>query len=261
MQLRNIVYKSSNLIIQHIQKNSNGCNIAVVVGNGHTISIDDKNNVTFCDPLFNPEKSINDYGNECSIFVVYYAKTCEGLDIAGKELANFIKDYLSLYKKIILHGHSKCGLCFLNLAKYLDRWSMLRTCIISVSAPLKGTPFADVQNFSKRLNVVEKFFYLKFFSNHNVDKDICPNSEFLNNFEIPSFDRLRVEYVVSKCGPRLNPIDFLLWLIDIRAKINGDGIVPMESQMPDGIYFQVKGSHATSMKKSCKIVRDIMLNN
>ncbi len=259
MQLRNIVYKSPNLIIQHIQKNSsNTSNIAIIVGNGHSVSLDDNNNVTFSDPLYHPEKSVKDYGNNCSVFIIYYPDTCEGLDVSGKELAEFINANLQLYKKIILHGHSKCGVCFLNLAQYLDKWAIFRTCIVAVSAPLKGTPFADVHSFSKSLNPIEKFVYSKIFSNHWIDMDICPSSNFLNNFTIPTFTNLRIEYVVSKCSASINPIDFLLWLICLRTKINGDGIVPLNSQIPDGIYYQIKASHATSFKKSCKIVKRIM---
>lgn len=46
--------------------------------------------------------------------------------------------------------------------------------------------------------------------------------------------------------------------MDIKAGIHGDGIVPLNSQIPDGIYYQIAASHATSMRKSYKIVRNLM---
>lgn len=189
---------------------------------------------------------------------LYYPKACKGLDVAGKELAEFINENLDSYKKIILHGHSKCGCCFANLAQWLSKWSILRTHIITVSAPLRGTPFANFEGFSQKLNAIEKFFYRKIFSDHNVDRDISPNSKFISNLNLQSIDKLHREYIVSKCAPSLNPIDWILWLIDIRAGIHGDGIVPLDSQIPDGIYYQIKASHSTSMRNSCKIVRNLM---
>ncbi len=207
MVLQKIVHKSSNLIIQQLQKGSTSSSIAVVVGSGHSVSVDDRNNVTFTDPGFRPPKKIASYGTDCTLFTIYYPKTCEGLDVAGKELAEFINENLNFYRKIILHGHSKCGCCFVNLAQWLDGWSLLRTHIITVSAPFKGTPVADIQGFSKKLNAIEKFFYRKIFSDHKVDRDICPDSGFISNLNWHNINKLHIEHVVSKCAPSLNPKD------------------------------------------------------
>ena len=258
MKLENVVYKSRNLILQRIQNSSGTCNTVVIVGNGHSVSVDDNYNVTFSDPGYRPVKSIKDYGDKCSVFIAYYPETCDGLAASGKELAEFINTKLNLYKKIILHGHSKCGVRFINLTQYLDEWASLRTCIVAVSTPLRGTPIADIENFSKGLNRIERFFYLKIFSDHNVDRDICPGSEFLNNLDPLPFDYPQIEFVVSKCGKSANPIDWVLWFIDVKAGINGDGVVPLRSQIPDWPYLQITASHATSLKKSCKYVRTMI---
>ena len=258
MQLRNIVYRSHNLIVQRIQDGSNVSNTAVIIGNGHSVSVDDNNNVTFRDPGYRPVKSIKSYGDRCSVYIIYYPKTCEGLDVAGKELAEFINTDFKFYKKIILHGHSKCGVCFINLAQWLDEWTSFRTCIVAVSAPIDGTPIADIDGFSKGLNRIEKFFYLKIFSDHKVDRDICPDSEFLNNLNPLPFDHPHIEFVVSKCGISANPIDWVLWFIDVKAGIKGDGFVPLSSQIPDWPYTPITASHATSLRKSCKYVRALI---
>lgn len=258
MQLRNIVYKSCNLIVQFIQNGSSNNDTAIIVGNGHSVSVDYENYVTFRDPGYRPVKSLRNYYDKGSVFIIYYPKTCQGLDVAGKELAEFINTNFGFYKKIILHGHSKCGTCFVNLAKWLDESASLRTTIVSVSAPLKGTPIADIHGFSKRMNRIEKFFYLKIFSNHKVDRDICPNSEFSNNIDFSRLNYPRIEYIVSKCGFSINPIDWVLCFIDARAGIKGDGFVPLDSQIPNGPYIQIKASHATSLRKSCKIVKSMI---
>ena len=258
MKLRDVVYKSPNLIVQRIQKGSNASNSAVIVGNGHSVSVDDNDNVTFTDPGYRPVKSIKGYGDKCSVFIIYYPTTCEGLAASGKELAEFINTDFKLYKKIILHGHSKCGVCFINLAQWLDEWTSYRTSIVSVSAPLGGTPIADIESFSKGLNRIEKFFYLKFFSDHKVDRDICPGSKFLNNLDSLPFDHPRIEFVISKCGISINPIDWVLWFIGVKAGIKGDGFVSLSSQIPNWPHTPITASHATSLRKSCKYVRDMI---
>lgn len=235
-KLRNIVYKSENLIVQLMQKSSSPCNTVVIVGNGHSVSVDDYNNITFCGPCYYPPKRVKGYGDKCAIFAIYYPKTCEGLAVAGEELAEFIKKNLQLYRKIILHGHSKCGCCFQNLAHWLDNWSKYRTHIVSVSAPLKGTPFANIEDFALKLNGFERFIYFKIFSNHKVDRDICPGSEFLNSLDLQDYEGLHREFIVSKCGKSFNLIDWVLAFIDFKTNIRGDGIIPLQSQIPDYPY-------------------------
>lgn len=248
MILRNVRYKSENIIIQQLNTGSNG--VVVIHGGGHSVSVDENNKVTFADPLFIPPTKNTDYG-KCTVMTVYFPKTCEGLEAAGKELADFINHRLGEFSKVILHGHSKCGCCFLNLAQWLTR----HCTIVSVSAPLKGTPVADLRTFSSQLSAFKKFFYLKIFSDHNVDRDICPGSKFIRNMEIVSaISHHNCHIVASKCGRSCNPIDWVLSLVDKLLGINGDGIVPLTAQLPP-FYAKCKiitASHGTSLHKSIR---------
>lgn len=142
-KLRNVVYSSPNLIVQRIHQGLALCNIAVVVGDGHSVSVDDDNNITFCDPGYRPPKKLKGYGKDCTLFAVYFPKSCEGLAVAGKELAEFINTNLNFFKKIILHGNSRCGCCFENLVQWLDGFIALRTYVVSVSIPDDSPPMID----------------------------------------------------------------------------------------------------------------------
>lgn len=255
MELQNIVYKSENLIIQRLQWSPRG--IVVIVGSGYSLSVDNNDKITFIDPFFIPPTSNNNYGKNCNVYTIYFTKNCAGLAVAGKELAYWINTFLLLNRKIILHGRSKCGCCFVNLCQWLTPDINTKVSLVTVSAPFRGTPFADIKNFSQKLNAFEKFLYFRVFSNHHVDRDISPGSNFIKSLNMES---INVNYcpIVSKCGPTANPIDWLLWLVDILTGIHGDGIVPLESQIPDNPYDQITASHATSMRKSCKFVRKLI---
>ena len=53
----------------------------------------------------------------------------------------------------------------------------------------------------------------------------------------------------------------MLWIVDCLFKVNGDGIVSIESQMQDEMYDTVFASHFTAMRKSCRFVEAIINKN
>lgn len=123
IKLRND-YSDASLTVKTIQKGTD--NIAVIVGNGNSVFVDD-----VCRP-----KKIKGYKNS-TIFAIYYPQTSEEMVVTERELAEFINKEFMLYKKIILHGYSECGLAFLRIYKQLDTWTKLRTHVVSVSASMK----------------------------------------------------------------------------------------------------------------------------
>lgn len=137
-----------------------------------------------------------------------------------------------------------------------------KVTVISVSAPLNklGTPIANRKVFDARLNWLEKIFFHKIFSDHNVDKDLCENSEFLTNLSMEYLLRNNYKIVVSVCDNfTFNPVDLLLTWIDNSKFINGDGIIPKCSQIPAGKDFvQISATHASSMKASIHFVKDFL---
>lgn len=134
MRLRNIVYKSQNLILQQVRKSKS--TTCIIMGSGYSLSLDTSNKVIHKDPLFFPPSG-KDYG-DYNVLSLFYPFECEGLSQAAFELANYINDSMENYTHIILHGHSKCGSCFVKTAEFLER----KVSIVSVSSPLNcnGTP-------------------------------------------------------------------------------------------------------------------------
>lgn len=128
-ELRDIVYQTSSVTVQQLQKGNN--NVAVIVDNGYSFSVDENNNVTFTN---HPQK-IRGYRN-CTIFVIY-TQTCEELEVTESELAKFINKEFMLYKRVILHGYAKYGLRFLRLYhEQLNTCLKPKTHVFSISAPI-----------------------------------------------------------------------------------------------------------------------------
>lgn len=249
MKMKGIVYKSGNMILQHVNRTES--RFAVIVGPGHTIALDEADNITFKDPLFTPPKQNKHYGG-CNVFMYYYTLHGRGLEAAGEELARFINENMRDYQKVILHGHSKSGLDFLSIAgrEILKR----KVAVVAVSAPLRGTQVADWESFREILDTkIEKYAYSKIFSNHSVDQDICFGSQFIKMLQIEkAFEQHNCNVIVSRCGKLMNPIDWILGWLDTRWKIGGDGVVPLYCQVPgNGIpYNEITASHATSLQRS-----------
>ncbi len=150
--LQNVVYKSTNLIIQQLQKGSN--NIAVVVGNGNYAHIKNNGQITT-----SHSPKIN-YGIDCSIYALYYPEIVDR-NIAIQELAIWINNDLKFVRKIILHGYSQYALDFLTAHHWLNKWSQLRLHIVAVSAPVKNIPEDTFKAIYKKLDchiVVSKSF-------------------------------------------------------------------------------------------------------
>lgn len=254
MKLRNVIYKTENIVLQEVRKSSS--KTCIIMWSGYSLSVNENNKVIYKDPLLFPPKG-KQYG-DYTVLSLFYTFECKGLDISGKELANYINNNMNQYDNIILHGHSKCGSCFVNLAKWLER----EVAIVSVSAPLNnfGTPIANKKVFDSRLNFIEKIFFHKIFSNHNVDKDLCENSEFLTNLNMHYLHKHRYQIVVSVCGKfTLNPVQLFLTWVDKAKGINGDGIIPKCSQIPkDESFIQISATHADSMDKTIQIVKDFL---
>lgn len=237
----------------------------IILGDGHSVTFDPNGHVTWSDPLYCPKPTSNMYGN-CTVYAVYFPTTCGGLFEAAKQIAGFV-DQLPADRQVVLNGHSKCGCCFIMAAAHIQR-----SCsIVSVSSPLRGTPVADLDNFREKLSRPLRWLYLSIFSDHRVDRDIIPGSDFLSKLAevLPQVNKNHhLNLVVSKCAFSFNPLDFALWLLDKWMGIDGDGIVPYTSQFPEGTlvpefsekpneingirYYYLPKSHATSLKGSLK---------
>lgn len=250
-ELEKVIYSTNNLIM-HIAKQGKTKKL-VILGSGYSLSIDKQNQIVKHDPLM-ILPSIKGYSKDTTVVSIFYPFECKGLEEAGKELAEFINSKLRDWNEIILIGHSKCGVCFANAAKWIEP----KITIVTVSAPFRGTTIADRESILKKLNWVEKVAYSLIFSNHEVDKNIMPNSEFVENADYSGLQKNNHINVISTCPTKsLNPID--LFLIHMDKYVNGDGIVPKESQE---LQFditstkRIEATHATSLQKSIICIKE-----
>ena len=248
-ELEKVIYSTNNLIM-HIAKQGKTKRL-VILGSGYSLSIDKQNQIVSHDPLM-ILPSMKGYSDDTTVVSIFYPFECEGLEEAGKELAEFINSKLVDWNEIILIGHSKCGVCFANAAKWIES----KVTIVTVSAPFSGTPIADRESILKKLNWLEKVAYSLIFSNHEVDKNIMPNSEFIENADYSGLQKNNHINVISICPTKsLNPIEMFLMYMD--KYVDGDGIVPKESQE---LQFdttntkRIEATHATSLQKSINLI-------
>ncbi len=254
-----ILYKSENVILQVLEQKEDAKNV-VILGEGYSESVNEDGKITECDPLmFKPNKKL--FNDDTQVIYVYYPfdtkKQQERLGVAGREIAKYINENLKGYEEenIVAIGHSKCGVCFANMAKWLTR----KITIVTVSSPFKGTIVADKSVFKEKMNPFEFAIYDVMFSNHQVDKDIIPNSNFLEQANYDGLANQKHINIVSVCKEKSdNLIDNALAYINSKYSINGDGIVSLESQLieyENTIQVFIDASHATSMEKGIEAIK------
>lgn len=258
-KLKRIAYKSNNLIVQTLDKGEKSKRTLLVLGNGWNVSVDKYDRVTKHDPFFLiPKKETKLLtGNGYEIITAYFPFECDGLDQSGQELAQFINTHYQGYQ-VILIGHSKSGVCFANLSKWLEADKEDRT-IITVSAPYGGVK-SDKDNL-KKLNDIEKAIYPKIIVPHQTNDDITMNSRFLEN--VADFSGLETKnfYSVKSILPKKpsDPVAILLKWADNKFEIEGDGMVGFKEQEPPikpKEEFVVRASHQASMQEAIKLLKE-----
>lgn len=253
-KLQSVIYKSNNVIIQQVQE---GERDLIILGVGGSLSVDEQDRIVHHDPLMLLPDIEFQNGTVLSIF---YPFETNGLEDAGKELNDFINTISSEYDNITLIGHSKYGVCFANVAKWIEQPEKLT--VFTISTPFYGTCIADKDAMFEKLNWFEYQAYAMHFSNHKVDQDIIPDSEFLKSCDFSGLRNCRHINIVSKCPPKSqNFVDFLLRYLDKQAEIYGDGIVSETSQSlsyPNTITKEIEATHAASLEMGIDIAKEMM---
>lgn len=249
--LENVLYKSNNIIIQQVQEGNRNL---IILGSGYSLSINEQNKVVSHDPLMV-------LPNEETVLTIFYPFEANGLEEAGKELSTFVNSIAQEYDSITLIGHSKCGVCFANAVKWIQSENVT---VVTISAPFLGTPMADKDTMFQNLNWIERTSYSLIFSNHKVDQDIIPNSNFIQNADYSGLKNCTHINIVSKCPQKsISLLDIILTYWDKKSGITGDGIVPNSSQQalcyPNTIEVEIEATHATSLnigiEETKKIIR------
>lgn len=256
-ELENVVYKSDNLIVHQVQSGNDNL---VILGSGYSLSINNYNKIVSHDPfMIFPE---NGFENE-TVMSVFYPFESEGLEEAGKELSTFINSISDEYSSITLIGHSKCGVCFANSVKWMDCSNLN---VVTTATPFKGTPIVDETAMSKVFNWFDSLAYSFIFSNHVVDRDIIPGSDFINGADYSGLAHCTHINIVSKCPEKsYNPIDIFLMYLNEIANIQGDGIAPASSQRyvnySNTIQEEIYATHATSFNISVEIAKSYLFTS
>ena len=251
-KLNNVRITTSNVVIQEIQSGDKDNDKIIILGAGNTLDVDENDVVTWHDPLMMlPEFEFNP---SIKVFIFYFARYCDGLNEAGQDIAHWVNSRFR-NKTVYFIGHSKSGLCLYNASRFVTRAVKLK--IVTISAPYKGTVMASSMAFEmhhKKFAPLLNFIHKLIFSDHNVDRDIVPESRFIKNLPTKLRDDIIMYNIVSRIkgteGCR-SLLDFLMVLLEWAAEIDGDAIVPSKSQMYGDCYYQgiIISSHTDSLKR------------
>lgn len=251
--LSGIVYTTKNVVIQKVQegKKRKRC---YIIGNGHSLNVDNNCTVIKHDPgmhKFQPKIS-----EDNSVYAFYFTFECSGLEESSKEIADFVNSLQEKYEQIFLVGHSKCGLCLYNASHYCKKDIIL----VTISTPFCGTIIADKNAVEGRLKSrVFKNIYNMIFSDHNVDRDIIPNSRFIQNMQTASCkEHINITSSLKGLFSCKDIMDLLLLIWDKIMQIHGDGLVPLTSQKASSTRtINIFCSHANSLRKGLDVIEKI----
>lgn len=250
--LPNIVYKTKNIIIQKIKDGSD--KKCIIIGKGNSLSVNDNDEIVSHDPGMKAYEV--DFDTTATVYTFYFTFECSCLSISSMEIANFINNLSSSYNEIYLIGHSKCGPCLYKTAELCNR----KVNLITISVPFHGTKVADKTMMEKELKyrlLINK--YNKIFSNHNVDKGIAPNSEFIKNFTFSKLENhINITASIDNLAACEDLMDLFLYMFNKLMKINGDGIVPLNSQtLNDVKTVHISSSHDKALKLGISKIKSL----
>lgn len=246
-----VEFRSQNIIICRTQQKKDTDTLFIIC-EGTSIRMNESNYILDNDPFLKmPDEKEYSKRLDGDVVSMYFTFECKGLNQSGKDIAEYIENCANLkYKNVILIGHSKAGVCFANAA----RWIKSKVTIICVSAPFKGTIIADKEAMKKRLSEISYTkIYMKYFSNHLIDREVIPNSDFLQNADFSGVNKHVCVNVISKIKNIKGIYDLTCKCIGKMAYLEqeSDGIVTCASQdaLKNAINLYVNASHATSMKR------------
>lgn len=260
--MKNVLYKSSNLIVQKLKEGRS--RTLIVMGNGWNVSLNDNDRITKHDPIFIiPKKELKLLigGNaDYEVITAYFPFECEGIDQSARELADYLNHNYCDYK-IILLGHSKSAAQFAQTLNYLER-DEKKLKLIFVS-PAFGGVISDEEVMST-LCLLDRIIYRLIFVPHKVNDDITKRSYFLT--KVADFSKIS-EHEAYLIRSRISrkPFDLInayLLHLDRKLSILGDGIIGYNEQYYDADWTQefiVRASHSGSMALAIQKMKDLSI--
>lgn len=225
----------------------------------------------YSDALEKMRKNIKKYKllNDTDFILIGFERGFS-LEKLSEEIRKLILKIKMKYEKINIIANSKAGIVSLKLMEILDEDCYEK--IINIAVPYKGTPLVEPKKmknilynkqilgfkYGKRLYQ----FYLKNFDGDYADKMIRKNSPELKKINFKINKKKFINIIVKSTSLELI-VDFFklnfesccLYFIDKIIKLEGDGIIPIESQKIDEkgiIETIIQGTHRTGVKKVIK---------
>lgn len=186
----------------------------------------------------------------------------------AKDVTAVVKELRKTYSCIIIVGHSKASTINIAMLEYLS--DVDYDYMINISATYGGTPLTMPEKVHEILAPKKIFnwnygeqvynFYLSIFDGDMADKIIREDSPFLDQLDYSKIDKSKFTNITAKSGFKSFMYDFWnfdsegigLVFLDCILTLNGDGIVPLESQkshMDDEINsIHIIASHKSSYK-------------
>lgn len=244
-------YITDNIIL-NVAQIGKGQGRTIIICNGHSMSVNSKGVVTKVEPAMSIPRYTEKFNKNDTVYYLYFTFECAGLDKAAEDLANFV-DINELGEDIWLFGHSKSGVCFYKAMQYLSsHFIRSKINLVTISAPFNGTIMATkrFRKIPKKLNFLLNLVHGFLFSDHVIDHDISPRSEFLQT--LPTEEEVLkvcthynvcstlVETKFWKCkGVQNKFCKFLEWAVGI-----DDGIVRYDSQFIHPEKYMSSGKFA-----------------
>lgn len=194
--------------------------------------------------------------------------------LVARDISYIVKDLHNSYSNVIIVGHSKGSTISIAMLKYLSDtdYSMM----INISSPYAGTMLTMPEKMYEFLSPKKIFnweygkafynFYCSIFDGDMADKIIREDSPFLRHLDYSKIDKDKFINITAKSGVisflydfwNFDPEGMALPLLDSLLSLDGDGLVPLESQktnMPKNIKtIHLIASHKSSYKIGIKKV-------
>lgn len=196
----------------------------------------------------------------------------------AKNISELVKELRGAYSHVIIVGHSKSTTINIAMLKYLSDNDYDK--MINISATYSGTFLTMPDKMYEVLSTKKIFnwnygklvydFYLNTFDGDRADEIIREDSPFLNQLDYSKIDKDKFINITAKSG--VTSFFYDLWnfdaegiglpFLDLILGLNGDGIVPLQSQMAnmdaDIKTLHLKASHKSSYKIGIKKVLNML---
>lgn len=221
------------------------------------------NRRTLPDPLIKPQKINIPYElNDASVYNIWFRPECKGLSEAVDEFAEYFNSKFEQPKNVVLCGNSKGALFYMGLASKIKPTNIIlitpaiETIIGDEEAMLEKVEQYGSSGIKKMEARLWKKLIKTICSRRPIDKDICPESEFISNLDLNGLKKHNAVLIVAMSDRVISPFEKI---IQHYGKIIGfppdssDSMVDLNKQLIPASYVKeianVCATHLTVLSK------------